>query len=144
MPEFIVEKYKAEHAIAIMNSGHTRSMDDPTHAQIMEQSKFSVTLMADDKPIICSGIVELWPGVGEGWFVATDDLTNHPVTIARATKEVLYDQIDEGGYWRLQANIRTTWFTAVRFSEFLGFEKEGVMKKFGPDGANYLRVAIVK
>ena len=38
---------------------------------------------------------------------------------------------------RIQAITATGWSAAVHFLERLGFEKEGLMKKFGPDGDDY-------
>ena len=144
MINFQIEKYQAEHAVFILSQGHTRSIEDPRQCEIMEKSKFSVTLMADDEPILCSGIIDLWPGVGEGWFISTDQLSEHPVTLARATKEVLHHEIDDRGYWRVQVNVRSDWGTAIRFAKFLGFKNEGLMKKFGPDKVDYVRMSIVR
>jgi len=39
---------------------------------------------------------------------------------------------------RIQAIAMTNWPTAIHFLERLGFEREGLMKKFGPDGDYYL------
>lgn len=36
-------------------------------------------------------------------------------------------------YERIQAIVRTDWPVAIRFMERLGFVKEGLMRKFGPD-----------
>jgi hypothetical protein len=33
---------------------------------------------------------------------------------------------------------------AIRFAEFLGFEKEGLMKKFGPEGSDYIVMGRIK
>ena len=38
---------------------------------------------------------------------------------------------------RIQVVVGSDWPVEVHFIERLGFEKEGLMKKFGPDGSNY-------
>ncbi|MEL0098281.1 MAG: hypothetical protein VW907_01850, partial [Opitutae bacterium] len=67
-----------------------------------------------------------------------------PVTLSRATKEVLHEEIVKTNYRRVQVNVRADWEVAVRFSKFLGFKEEGLMRKFGPEGADYLRMSIVQ
>jgi RimJ/RimL family protein N-acetyltransferase len=50
---------------------------------------------------------------------------------------------EEFDYQRIQASIAVTDKTAKRFAEWLGFQNEGVMKKYGPDGTDYYRYARV-
>ena len=45
--------------------------------------------------------------------------------------------------WRIQASVHTTDEQSIKFAEWMGFENEGLMKKFGPDGADYYRFARV-
>ena len=44
----------------------------------------------------------------------------------------------------MHANVKADWMEAIRFAEFLGFEKEGLMKKFGPEGSDYLVMGRIK
>ena len=144
MHNYQIRPYEADHALAILSQGYTESFSDTDQARLMENSKFSVTLLIDDDPVVCSGIIKLWDGVGEGWFLSTDEVSKSSMVIARATKEVLLEEISAGNYWRLQINVRADWKQALRFAQFLGFEEEGLMHKFGPDQKDYLRMAIVK
>jgi len=43
--------------------------------------------------------------------------------------------------WRIQASVSASDTKALRFASWLGFEDEGLMKKYGPDGSDYRRVA---
>ena len=42
----------------------------------------------------------------------------------------------------LQAIVRSDFKDAHKLAKFLGFESEGLMRKYGPDGSDYERYAI--
>ena len=77
--------------------------------------------------------------VAEGWIV----------TLSTATKQkpLLDIQISYLGImadnelWRIQASVSVNDEKALRFASWLGFEDEGLMKKYGPDGSDHRRVA---
>jgi len=144
MSDFIIEKYKAEHGEALIADGEVPWTTDVGQAKLLEKSNFSVTVLINDDPVMCSGIIDLWEGCGEGWFIAAKELLDYPVTLSRATKEVLHEEIVKTNYRRVQVNVRADWEVAIRFSKFLGFKEEGLMQKFGPEGADYLRMSIVQ
>jgi len=86
----------------------------------------------------CAGIFPMWEGVGEAWFIGADRIKAHSLSTIKFIKKVFKDKQDEGEYVRLQANVRADWPKAIKFAELVGFKKEGYMKKFGPDGLDYL------
>lgn len=101
----------------------------------------AVTAELGGEIMFCVGINERWAGVGEVWFVLSPKAAKHPgVFWALRT---LIDQAHEKGYHRLQAAVDYRWWDSVRFAEWLGFKREGIMRKFGSDGRNYLLYARV-
>ena len=42
---------------------------------------------------------------------------------------------------RLQTSVKASFTTGVRFASWLGLKNEGLMKNYGPDGSDYLRMA---
>lgn len=144
MSNFTIEKYQAEHGEALISDGEVSWTTDVGQAKLLEKSNFSVTILQNDDPVMCSGIIDLWKGCGEGWFIAAKELLDYPVTLSRATKEVLHEEIVKTNYRRVQVNVRADWKVAIRFSQFLGFKEEGLMEKFGPEGADYLRMSIIR
>jgi len=44
---------------------------------------------------------------------------------------------------RIQASVCASDVRANRYAQWLGFEKEGIMRKYGPDGTDYIRYARV-
>ena len=91
------------------------------------------------------GFVDMWPGVGEAWFIASNKIHEYPRKFIRFAKtDVMQRVIDENGLWRVQAVCKSDWPVALKFARFMGFEVEGVMRKYGPEGMDYTRVAWVK
>ena len=101
------------------------------------------TLLDGEEIIVCGGVHMMWTGVGEGWLVMSKEAYEKPITVARYTHRLFDTIMGDNAMWRVQASVHTNDEQSVRFAEWLGFEIEGVMKKFGPDGTNYFRMARV-
>ena len=96
----------------------------------------------DDNYLIGSGgMVPLWPGVCEAWLLASNRIHAMPVTAFRMTDRTIKRLMKDHALHRHQAAIHEDWKVALRFSQALGFREEGLMKNYGSDCANYLRVA---
>ena len=64
--------------------------------------------------------------------------------MARIVRLMVDRIIKENNLFRLQASVCSNDKKAVRFIKWLKFTEEGIMKKFGPDGVDYIRYAWVK
>lgn len=83
------------------------------------------------------GVVELWPGVGEFWSIPGTIARKNPVSFVKASRLIL-DEIEEcGGFWRLQAYVRAPSKKAVQFAKACYFVPEAELSRFGPDGSDY-------
>ena len=137
--------YKSEHARMIMSQ---RDDDEGIpwehHSAELEKAGRCVTLIVDSEPALVTGVVQLWPGCGEAWFMAGQKIYEYPVAIARAVKESLAEYIDLADYNRVQANVRADWVAAIRFAKFVGMKDEGLMPCWGPEGKDYVRMAWVR
>ena len=96
----------------------------------------SFTLLADNNPILAGGIIPLWDGVAEGWVIATEDVWNYPLSVAKAIRKDFARVAKENNITRVQSAIRKDFFEGQRFAEWLGLEKEGLMRKWGFDGSD--------
>ena len=83
------------------------------------------------------GIIPLWDGVAECWLIGGWRLGSHKVSAVRALTATLARQVKEQQLRRLQAVVRADWDEAVRFVEFLRFEREGLLRGYGPDGSDH-------
>jgi hypothetical protein len=138
-------EYHADHACAILNEGSGSAAHLwSEQAKIIEKHAGGVTLIIDSKPVVCTGLIEMWENCAEAWVIASGNIIHTPVSIARAMKRGLQERILNDDYDRVQANVRADWPTAIRFAEFVGMKREGLMRRFGPEGADYVRFAWVR
>ena len=101
----------------------------------------SFTLLADNNIVLCGGVTPLWDGVAEGWVIASKRIYDHKIKSVSAIKKRLDLLCINNKIWRVQTSVKEDFKVGVRFAEWLGLEKEGLMKMYGPDKTNYIRMA---
>lgn len=96
------------------------------------------TLMSGGVPICSGGIATLWDGVGEAWMLISKHVQRHPVSVYRSVLNGMNDIIEKQGLHRIQAVVKEDDRTSVRWIERLRFVREGILRQFGPDKADYV------
>ncbi len=141
--------YKPEHAHEILSGRLNDGVPETTYqfghnADILCVDGQSFTGIINGYVVACGGISPLWPGVGEGWVLASHKIHENKFSVVRAVYDILGDLMDDHDYWRIQGSTLADWTQGIRFARLLGFENEGLMKAYGPDGSDYIRHARVK
>jgi hypothetical protein len=136
-----IVSYKAEHGAYIMKQqmNHTlmdKDMEFDGNASNLEQNNLAFTGMISGKPIFAAGMKVIWKGVAEGWVLATKDVLDHPLLVARAIRKDFARIAKENNINRVQTAVRADYTTGLKFAKWLGLEEEGLMKKFGFDGSD--------
>ena len=90
--KLLIIPYVSSHGKIILESqmNHNLSQLDAEYIKEsanLEQENMAFTCVIGDKIIASAGIKKIWSGVGEGWVIATSEIWNHPVTIAKAIKK---------------------------------------------------------
>jgi hypothetical protein len=111
------------------------------NAKNLEQDDLAFTGLIGKKPIFAAGMKMIWGQVAEGWVIATQDVWNHPLSVAKAIKKDFARVAKENNIARVQTSIRKDFEQGQRFAEWLGLENEGLMRKFGFDGTDQYRYA---
>ena len=101
----------------------------------------SFTLLADNNIVLCGGITPLWDGVAEGWVIASKRIYDHKIKSVSSIKRRLDLLCTNNNIWRVQTSVKENFEVGIRFAEWLGLKKEGLMLKYGPDKTNYYRMA---
>jgi hypothetical protein len=109
---------------------------------IIEQSICS-TMLYDGKIICILGFYNLFPGVINVWIFPSIYAAKHPIAFLRAAKKYTTAIFNDFPCHRLQSlaiadNLHRAWMS------FLGFKKEGILKKYTADMVDYEQWAIVK
>jgi hypothetical protein len=100
-----------------------------------------IAFMDNGKILAVGGVVPLWDGVGEAWLIPTKNMAGYEIPISRAFRINLDRAFTDLKMRRVQAAVKVGFERAHRLVQFLGMEEEGMMKKYGPDGADYVRYA---
>lgn len=96
------------------------------------------------KILFCAGIIILWRGVGESWSLCDVEVKNYPREVLFYQKECLFKEIEANKLHRIQAHCLTTWRSGYRFLERLGFEREGLVRKYDSEGRDYYLYSLIK
>ena len=105
-------------------------------AKNLVQDHLAFTGIVNDEPIFAAGMKMVWGQVAEGWVIATSEMWKHPLGVAKAIKKDFARVAKENNITRVQSAIRKDFSEGQRFAEWLGLEKEGLMRKWGFDGSD--------
>jgi len=131
--------FKAEHFDQIElrpEDEYTRTLPGyRDELEVLAEQGYSCTVLVDGVITGMGGIKRYHNGVGEGWVVFPAEAERYKWQIVRMTREALHKY--EQGFHRVQAVARCNWNAAIHFLQILGFEIEGTLRKYGPDGSDY-------
>jgi len=96
------------------------------------------TLSIDGKILAIVGLTPIYAKVGEFWAIISPDVAQKPVAFARAVKDLLESYCEAHKLVRVQIVVPRPVKEAFDFALFLGFEPEGILKKYGPLGEDYV------
>ena len=111
------------------------------NSKTLEQDHLAFTGLVGKKPIFAAGMKMVWGQVAEGWVIATQDVWNYPLSVAKAIRKDFARVAKKNNIVRVQTAIRKDFVQGQRFAEWLGLENEGLMRKFGFDGTDQYRYA---
>jgi hypothetical protein len=80
-----------------------------------------------------------WAGVWNATFLAIPGRLHGRVIghLARSVRAALAAHVATYGVWRLQSAVHTGYPEAITLVEHFNFRREGLMRQYGPDGADY-------
>ena len=99
------------------------------------------TLLDNNVPICSGGIIPTWLGNAQGWVISSKRIFRNKIKAARLIKERTDLLCANNKIWRLQTAVKADFKIGIRFAEFLGFNKEGLMVGYGPDKTDYYLMA---
>lgn len=133
------------------NSGHVMTMDlkdseysttskiMPLDSMLEAQAQYghAITALLNGRPVAVFGTVKIWQGVGEMWMICEERLREHKNYFTRAAIAYRDYTVIAGNLHRLQITVRCADLRAVRWALFIGFEIDGMMKRYGPDQSDF-------
>jgi len=111
------------------------------YGEALVKSGPSFTGVDDDGNVVgCSGVVEQWENRAIAWALLSDWSGKHFVKIHKAVKRFL----DSTDYRRIEAFVDAEFEQGHRWVNMLGFEREGYMRAFNPDGRDAVLYARIR
>jgi hypothetical protein len=104
---------------------------------------YSWTLDSDGTPLMCIGVVPRWAGVASCWGIFSEDALGHPVRVARFARDGIEAAETRLELRRIETTAPTFHFAAQRWLRHLGFQNEGIARKYGIDGSDHFYYARV-
>lgn len=92
-----------------------------------ETSVETGTFISGGRIICCAGFYLLWPGVVDGWIIPSRYIVDSPYDYCKTMRRYI-DSIMKT--WECHRFQTVAAEGAERWMKFLGFEKEGVMRKY--------------
>ena len=100
-----------------------------------------VTVWVDGKIIGCGGIDIMWEGVGEVWLLMSYETDKCPVKAYRLIRNGMNKLINDNNLKRCQGWCRVDFAKGHTLFRHLGFETEGIARKYLPDGTDAILYA---
>ena len=144
-----IVNYKPVHAVEIFHRGMNIGSPPGKEEYLAYAAKLNVpgqafTAIDEEGMLVCSaGIFDVWKGVGEAWLVGSSILNERGITLTRIISRRFKIIIKTQKYKRIQCVVHNEWTISQKFVELLGFKNEGLMRKYGPDGWDYVRYALI-
>jgi RimJ/RimL family protein N-acetyltransferase len=140
--EIEVIPYKKEHAYLIYENIRERdagiSSDIDELSAAWERQGPAYTVIIDGELVFCGGFILMGWNRAEAWTLMSDLFYKYPKACFKICRDYTNKVINEYGLKRVQAIIDVDFEAGVRFAERLGYEEEGRLKAYGPDGEDML------
>jgi len=116
---------------------------DSSFQQVQDQCLASATMLTGGKICGIMGIVPVWPGVAEVWFMPTTHTKAHTRQVVKLMRVFIQNSFPAFNLHRIQASAIATNKQHCKFLRLLGFKDEGLMEKFDPLGLDHRRYSYI-
>jgi hypothetical protein len=147
----IIKPFQTGHAYEILyknvreeNIWLSRLGDFEDIVKIWKTGGPSYSLFIDNQVVFCAGVVDMLWQRGEAWTLLSSLFYKHPRVCARIVKSELGRIIKDHDYKRVQSIVEPEDTKAIRFIEWLGFEREGLLRKYMPSEKDMLMYARIQ
>jgi len=146
MRNLVILPFVPEHMQQIGLSAADRNMfaaipDIDARLEHVAREKTAWTIFYQQQPALVMGLEYKWATNHEAWLVPGKLAIEHGSLLSRGAKR-FFDKIgDKLGLRRMQIVVCVDREKAVQWAKFLRFEREGLMRCYGPEGKDYYMYA---
>ena len=140
----IVERFKPSHLEELMlqpAQEYARGdMEKKGYGEVLAKGD-SFTGIIDGRIVVCAGVVPMWAGRGETWALIAGDIGKLGM---RELHYAARRYLEMSQLRRIEAHCDASFKQAHRWLKLLGFQYEGPLAKYTPDGRDCLRFARIR
>ena len=144
-PDFQILPFRERHLenvnIAQYESRYIESLAKGYHKTTFNHDGLSYTYISDGEILCCFGVQLLWQGVGELWMMPSDNDDMFLISHMSKISELIDIIIKDFSLNRLQIQVTVPNERTLCFVKSIGFEIEGTLKNYGPEGNDYFMLA---
>lgn len=135
--------YRHFHIASLAIQEAQSSMSDiinPEYSKALELAGPAWTIMDGDQVMACAGLAKQWSNRAQAWTILSKYVTG--TKFVRLHKMVARF-LDMQDFTRIEMTVDHGFVQGHRWAELLGFQWEGLMRKYNPDGQDcdlYARV----
>lgn len=118
--------------------------DIRNHTIAQAHGNTAVSVIQYGKTLGIFGSSKVWNGLEEAWFLVDEVTRRYGIAMTKVAKKFIQLKFQEDMLNRLQITVRCNDNRAYKWAKCLGFQTDGVMRQFGPDGSDYYMMAITK
>lgn len=138
-----VVPFEPEHLETLMlqpSQAHFYNFFDPAYGQALVESGPCFTGIHNGEIIACSGVIKQWDNRAIAWALISENAGRQFVRIHKAVKRFL----DTTDFNRVEAFVDAGFEEGHRWIQMLGFQREGYMREFSPNGSDAVLYARIK
>lgn len=115
------------------------TLSKPEYAQSLHKAGPAYSLVDDDGVYACMGLIHQWDNRAVAWGLISAESGPHFILIHKAVHRTMRLH----NYRRIETAVASDFEQGHRWAKMLGFEREGRMRSYTPDGRDcdlYARV----
>jgi hypothetical protein len=130
-----IEPFTADHlrglALQPSQALMQRTLGDPAYGAMLASSNLAWTAFDDDDVLACMGLIPMWEHRAYAWGLLAVEAGRHLLGITRA----VWRTMELHPFRRIETTVRADFVEGHRWARLLGFEREGALTAYAPDGA---------
>jgi hypothetical protein len=133
-----IVKFEAEHANSIIERNKNDGLIVPSKivniedlVKLWRDGGPSYTMLVDNIPIVCAGVVLMGWNRGEAWTFPSKMFYDHVKSCYKGIKNILESIAREHKLIRIQSMINPSLLVGDGWMKHLGFQYEGTLRCFG-------------
>jgi len=111
--------------------------DYETYLRSFTEQGLALTGISDGEIYCMFGVYEFWHGMAEAWMLPSKHLNRKTIVFHRAALRFFEYIAEAKALRRLQITVNAANVHADRWARRCYFEREGLMRRYGPDGNDY-------